>query len=140
MVLSSSVFVQPFIVFPSHILLQFQAYHQFSSLHPISIPGPHLIFLSFENLFQIPPVSLRKNNFLSSFMPFIHTFLFPPPTQLGVIPSLSEVPTIFPPSSAGSPPYFDVPEGDNVWSTSHKGCLLSVQVCGLSPSPTLAQR
>lgn len=96
MVLSSSVFVQSFIVFPSHIPLQFQSYHQFSSLHPISIPAPHLILLSFENLFQIPPILLRKTNFLSLFMPFIHRFVFPPPTQLGLIPSLTGVPTISP--------------------------------------------
>lgn len=65
MVLSSNVFVQPFIVFPSHILLQFQSYHQFSSLCPISIPAPYLISLSFEDLFQIPPIIPRKVNFYS---------------------------------------------------------------------------
>lgn len=124
MVLSSKLFVQPFIVFPSHILLQFQSYHQFSSLRPSSVPAPHLIFLSFENLFYIPPILPRKTNFLLSSTPFNHTFLFRAPTQIVCDPFPLRSSNYLPPNPAGSPLYFDMPEGDNVWSTGHKGCLL----------------
>lgn len=140
MVLSSNVFVQPFIVFPSHILLQFQSYHQFSSLCPISIPAPYLISLSFEDLFQIPPIIPRKVNFYSSIHALqSHIFIsFSHSTWCDLFSLWSSI--YLPPNPVSSPLYFDVPEGDTVCSTGHKGCSLLDQVCGLSPSLTVAQR
>lgn len=125
------------VVFPSHILLQFQSYHQFSSLHPISIPAPHLIFSSFENPFQIPPILPRKSNFLPPSMLFNHTFLFPPPIQLGVITSLSEVPTICPPALPVLPFILVCPREIMFGAQNTKAVCFLI---GLSPSPSLAQR
>lgn len=141
MVLSSNIFVQPFTVFPSHILLYFQSYHlqtpssllflPFVSQLPIQYSCPLRIY--FKPLPQ-PLASV----FFSPPLPFNYVFLFPCPTLLGVFPSLSEGPTLCPPPALPSILY--VPEGDAIWSTGHTCCLLLVQACEFSPSPTVAQR
>ena len=100
MILSSNIFVQPFIVFPSHILLQFQSYHL---LTPSSLPSlpfvpqlPIQYSCSLRIYFKHLPQPLASI-FFSSPIPFNHIFLFPCPTVLGVFPSLSEGPILHSP-------------------------------------------
>lgn len=90
MVLSSNIFVQPFIALPSHILLQFQSYHLRT---PSSLPSPfvHQLPIQYSCPFRIyfkplpqPPASI----FFSPPIPFITCFYFLVPLYL-VFPLLS---------------------------------------------------
>lgn len=90
MVLSSNIFVQPFIALPSHILLQFQSYHLRT---PSSLPSlfVHQLPIQYSCPFRIyfkplpqPPASI----FFSPPIPFITCFYFLVPLYL-VFPLLS---------------------------------------------------
>lgn len=110
---------------------------QFSSLPPICIPARHSIHLSFEDPFQTPPTAssldflLPTHTLQSHILISLSYFIWCVPFSLWRSNSL-------PPTAL---PFFScAPEGDAIWSTGPTRCLLSVQVCGFSPSHTVAQR
>lgn len=90
MVLSSNIFVQPFIVLPSHILLQFHSYHLRT---PSSLPSPlvHQLPIQYSCPLRIyfkPLPQPLASVFFSPPIPFITHFYFLVPLYL-VFPLLS---------------------------------------------------